>query len=610
MTVFTMTNKQLNRRSTEQGYKQGSAPEKSLKTNLRATHTGPRACGSKGSPAKGKRNITTTQLIVLTVLALSVVPSLASSAAENALESAKPSGFSREFSQLVRSIECSKRRRLGREKRSASLQSSSPERNVRLRSPSDPTHDREHRTITGNMEHDKDKLTVKCATFNLGHPYHNPHHQLKLGKKSWADRYYNRTSELKPMLQSLVDNMLKEGQPNMLVFGFQEARVKTGRKVFFFFGGKAKAENWRSLKRVKKTLNKILRFYGYKIKAKYDVNGAGSKGIYLFIAVKNNSQLRIENLKCKRIRYGRRDYCSKGWWTGKLKWRGNKGAALIKMTVTNIRTKKTTDVSFLNCHNAANSAEHNVLDFKACVALSNTYAATHQIIMGDLNPRLYPEDRTYSADLKRQFQDAFGGKWMRSTKLKAANKENPTPEELETQRQKIQCRDQMYNEMLNPEWDSTPNVTSNSEQEIFQKILCADTNFQFGFEVGKPVPDSLKDAFEAEAKKRNGFNEEIIKFAPSYPFSPDKNIYDPDKGKGKGRILSYCDRILYKSADDRKSDIRCTDYGCYIGILGSDHRPVHASFTITLREKCEKRNTNRSIELQPMNKHRRRVTLE
>ena len=80
-----------------------------------------------------------------------------------------------------------------------------------------------------------------------------------------------------------------------------------------------------------------------------------------------------------------------------------------------------------------------------------------------------------------------------------------------------------------------------------------------------------------------GFEEAAIKFMPTYRL-PRRSLeykYDWLKHKKSGDRInapSFCDRILWRSYPE--TYIRNTTYGCAEKVLGSDHRPVYASFNV------------------------------
>ncbi|PVU84966.1 hypothetical protein BB559_007270 [Furculomyces boomerangus] len=76
-----------------------------------------------------------------------------------------------------------------------------------------------------------------------------------------------------------------------------------------------------------------------------------------------------------------------------------------------------------------------------------------------------------------------------------------------------------------------------------------------------------------------GFVEMPIKFMPTYKFNSGTNQYDTNTDPP--RVPSYTDRILYKFKG-HKSHFQPVNYYCGDGFLMSDHKPVCASFFLTV----------------------------
>lgn len=70
------------------------------------------------------------------------------------------------------------------------------------------------------------------------------------------------------------------------------------------------------------------------------------------------------------------------------------------------------------------------------------------------------------------------------------------------------------------------------------------------------------------------FEEAPIQFAPTYKMERNSTVYD------RLRIPSYCDRVLWHSLPSRRKLITCLEYKSLFEQLGSDHRPVCATFNI------------------------------
>jgi endonuclease/exonuclease/phosphatase family metal-dependent hydrolase len=69
------------------------------------------------------------------------------------------------------------------------------------------------------------------------------------------------------------------------------------------------------------------------------------------------------------------------------------------------------------------------------------------------------------------------------------------------------------------------------------------------------------------------FSEGGIRFAPTFKFDKNENVYDTSK---KRRVPAWTDRILYKGS------VELTKYGSIPNAMTSDHRPVYATFRLSL----------------------------
>lgn len=72
-----------------------------------------------------------------------------------------------------------------------------------------------------------------------------------------------------------------------------------------------------------------------------------------------------------------------------------------------------------------------------------------------------------------------------------------------------------------------------------------------------------------------GLTESPIAFPPTYKFDPDSDAYDTSK---KQRVPSWTDRVLYKA----HPGLVVLAYAAAQNIRTSDHRPVHASFSVAV----------------------------
>ncbi|WWD18987.1 hypothetical protein CI109_103444 [Kwoniella shandongensis] len=84
-----------------------------------------------------------------------------------------------------------------------------------------------------------------------------------------------------------------------------------------------------------------------------------------------------------------------------------------------------------------------------------------------------------------------------------------------------------------------------------------------------------KEMRSNHAFRLRSFEEAPIEFAPTYKYDPGTHEYDSSE---KRRIPAWCDRILYKKSDR----IRSLNYRRYEPTV-SDHKPISAGYTITLK---------------------------
>ena len=74
-----------------------------------------------------------------------------------------------------------------------------------------------------------------------------------------------------------------------------------------------------------------------------------------------------------------------------------------------------------------------------------------------------------------------------------------------------------------------------------------------------------------------GFSEGPITFMPTYKYDPRSNEYDSSE---KRRLPAWCDRVLWRARDG--SRVQQQHYRRYEANV-SDHRPVSASFRVTIK---------------------------
>lgn len=76
-----------------------------------------------------------------------------------------------------------------------------------------------------------------------------------------------------------------------------------------------------------------------------------------------------------------------------------------------------------------------------------------------------------------------------------------------------------------------------------------------------------------------GFNEGSIAFPPTYRMNKDAGGYSNKRNQNP----SYTDRILYRSRPGYRSDVVLKFYNSVMALKQSDHRPVHAAFSLRTR---------------------------
>lgn len=83
----------------------------------------------------------------------------------------------------------------------------------------------------------------------------------------------------------------------------------------------------------------------------------------------------------------------------------------------------------------------------------------------------------------------------------------------------------------------------------------------------------------AKGRVFQGFLEGVLAFAPTYKYQPGTDLYE-QRAEKKLRAPAWCDRILYRGA------VRLLRYD-RANLCPSDHKPVYAAFTVTLKQVVE-----------------------
>lgn len=87
----------------------------------------------------------------------------------------------------------------------------------------------------------------------------------------------------------------------------------------------------------------------------------------------------------------------------------------------------------------------------------------------------------------------------------------------------------------------------------------------------------LKEMNHNRGFRLRSFNEAPITFPPTYKYDRRSSVYDTSE---KSRVPAWCDRILYRSRNE--SRVQTQHYKRYEANV-SDHRPISAGFTVTVK---------------------------
>jgi hypothetical protein len=90
--------------------------------------------------------------------------------------------------------------------------------------------------------------------------------------------------------------------------------------------------------------------------------------------------------------------------------------------------------------------------------------------------------------------------------------------------------------------------------------------------------DQLRDSMR-KGLAFSGFSEGDPLFTPTF-----KVRREPGFNHNPQRVSSWCDRVLWKSLPGYAADVKQTAYEACPSLATSDHKPVHASFEVTLRQ--------------------------
>lgn len=390
-----------------------------------------------------------------------------------------------------------------------------------------------HKEVNGNEQSSFDTITVKCVTWNMGN-------QEKIQKSKTRDD-----------LSSLVKEA-KINDPDLIVFGFQEACY-----------GPSDRNYYQALKC--KLLHRLGAFYKFTHGKR--LGGVFCKGTYLMIFKKMGKGIDVSKVSIKNVNGGTwrditdwknnrsRRFGKKGQKKFIKKITANKGAVLLKMKIKCKSNGKTCEVGFLNCHNSSDDAQENRSNFVKCMEMLEgnskvSLDCKNFVFMGDLNPRMTTRNIRVSditndqQGLKTKRQPGF------PDFMKFFNTEAQTT-----------ARNRVYQDVF----ENAPNGDIRNTK-IENKRTRRDHDSIFDLFEQYP---GLKE-FTTDGKGR------YLPFRPSYPAKPNDKFYGPNDN-AKKRIACHTDRILYKG-----DSIKCDKYEMMCNVLGSDHRPVYADFTLTL----------------------------
>lgn len=124
-------------------------------------------------------------------------------------------------------------------------------------------------------------------------------------------------------------------------------------------------------------------------------------------------------------------------------------------------------------------------------------------------------------------------------------------------------------------------------------------NFQGIVPTSSPVPyyHCLDDDSAMNSSTTTTFDspEPPLRFRPTYKYDVGTNTYDSSR---KGRIPSWTDRILYSfSCLSSSEHVQCIAYNSIDFVTTSDHKPVYASFVVSLKPSNEENKD--ALQQQP-----------
>ena len=102
-----------------------------------------------------------------------------------------------------------------------------------------------------------------------------------------------------------------------------------------------------------------------------------------------------------------------------------------------------------------------------------------------------------------------------------------------------------------------------------------------------------------------------MNFRPTYKYDPNTDMYDTSKKK---RCPSWTDRVLWRCNEIEKFPVLNTEYVAVEELKMSDHRPVKASFTVTLEvlqaEKSKEKGGDQNVAMGQQGRERKGAMIE
>lgn len=413
-----------------------------------------------------------------------------------------------------------------------------------------------------NQEREREHISVQCYTDNLAHM---------------------KRHELAAHVSALAQHAVRDGNcPDILVFGFQEARYS---KRSFNWPKTRRASNKKSFDFIKHHLraylNKAVAGESiYKCKASDRVLGKFSKGIYIYVFVKQDTGITFKKLHTSQMTFGKTGYS----WVGGNNW-ANKGCTLIHGNVGKKvdGKRQSRQITFLCCHNASDDKARNRRDWYNCVRqiekitkMDKGFVQDALFMMGDFNPRILGPNDKWIKKAKKPKGICRGWKWS-PTFIEEINK--------------MLTSDYNHQDQINTsDWrdinDDTGLTDAEHKKIKFLNLTLTNPDLPRGY---RCYPVNSIDTFGAlkeQGPPSGRWTEAAIRFKPTYVFRQGSSEYDTSENK----TYTWADRIIYRSSVDvrtgtRRVDVNSEDYDALPRSKldrwnQSDHSPVYARFTV------------------------------